>query len=119
MLDKPKNQNIIAVSSELRTRPEDLQAKYQIGKSTYYKRIRYLQITTQKDEQNKVYLTEEQVSQFDQLHIYIQKHGSMIGFDKGEQELKNVSELASSHVLESDYIVQDFPKALGPTALKV
>ncbi|ACK73254.1 hypothetical protein PCC7424_4897 [Gloeothece citriformis PCC 7424] len=95
-------------------RPQDLQAKYNISQTTYYKRLRYLEITSQKDSQRKAYITPEQVTQLDQLHSHIQKHKTMIGFKPSPEVSKNTQKSQESPIYNT---IVNFPKAPRLTAI--
>ena len=58
---------------------KELEKKYRIGRSSLYKRMEYLQITSWK-ELNKAYLDAEQVKHMDGLHKYIESTNRMEGY---------------------------------------
>ena len=74
-------------------RPETLIQKYGIKSTAYYRRLDFLKIKAQKDEDNKAYLTDEQVEVMDALHEYINENGKMQGFEftPGENEVESES----------------------------
>ena len=68
-------------AKENKHRPEELLAKYNIKKNTYYARLKFLGIKASKDAKGLSYLTDEQLVQFDALHHHINVTGKMEGFD--------------------------------------
>ncbi|MEM6398783.1 MAG: hypothetical protein AAF757_00915 [Cyanobacteria bacterium P01_D01_bin.116] len=83
-------------------RPETLIEKYSIKSSAYYQRIKFLKIKAQKDENNKAYLTGEQVAIMDALHEHVQATGKMQGFVFSSEESKEASELVASATNDVD-----------------
>ena len=61
-------------------RPEALQNELSIGHDTYYCDLRHLGIKADKDDDGKVYLTNEQAEQVRQLRSYVSKYGTRKGF---------------------------------------
>jgi hypothetical protein len=57
----------------------ELQQKYEIGRTPFYNRMAYLQITTWKVS-GKAYLDAEQVAHMDGLHEHIKQTGRMEGY---------------------------------------
>ena len=83
-------------------RPESLIEKYDIKSSAYYQRIKFLKIKAQKDENNKAYLTDEQVEMMDALHEHVQSTGKMQGFVFHSEESEEASELVASATNDVD-----------------
>ncbi len=69
------------------TRPQSLMDKYSIKKDTYYSRIKFLGIKVNKDSNRRVYLTDEQVTLMDELHLYIAENGRMEGFQSSKNSV--------------------------------
>lgn len=54
--------------------------RYKIQRGSLYERMKYLKITTYKDEDEKAYLSAEQLEYMDGLHQHIKEHGRMKGY---------------------------------------
>ncbi len=61
-------------------RPEEVQEMFGIKKTAYHDRLKFLGIQAHKDDENKPYLDEEQLSLFRELNEYISINGKMSGF---------------------------------------
>lgn len=59
---------------------EDICGLFQIGKDTYYKRVKFLDITAHRDENKKTYLDNEQLQRLRDLDSHIANTGKMEGF---------------------------------------
>lgn len=62
-------------------RPEALMLELGIKKDAYYKDLKYLEITPDKDSENKSYLTNEQAEQIRALRNHVNKIGKRNGFN--------------------------------------
>jgi len=71
-----------------------------IEKSTYYNRLKYLEIEPSRDDEGP-YLTQEQMKEMEDLNEHIKKTGKTRGFrDGGELAISENSDLASASALE-------------------
>ncbi|MEG3959994.1 hypothetical protein [Microcoleus sp. herbarium2] len=71
-----------------------------IGTSTYYNRLKYLEIEPSRDAEGP-YLTQHQMKEMEELNEHIKKTGKTRGFrDGGELAISENSDLASGSVLE-------------------
>jgi len=85
------------METELSTkwRPEQICEVLSIGTSTYYNRLKYLEIEPSRDDEG-TYLTQEQKKLMEDLNEYIRKTGKTRGFrDGGELAISESSDLAS------------------------
>ena len=89
-------------AGNIKHRPESLIEKYGIKSSAYYQRIKFLKIKAQKDENNKAYLTDEQVEIMDALHEHVQTTGKMQGFVFHSEGGEEASELVVSATNDLD-----------------
>jgi len=90
------------METELSTkwRPEQICELLSIGTSTYYNRLKYLEIEPSRDDEG-AYLTQEQMKVMEDLNEHIKKSGKMRGFrDGGELAISENSDLASGSALE-------------------
>jgi hypothetical protein len=86
------------METELSTqwRPEKICEVLGIGISTYYNRLKYLEIEPSRDDEGP-YLTQEQMKEMEDLNEHIKKTGKMRGFrDGGELAITENSDLASA-----------------------
>ncbi len=74
----------------------DLLERWDIGKSAFYDRLKYLGIQLEKGSSNKGYLTDEQVKFMDELDSHIKKTGKMEGFNNSSLVKNNDSNLVQS-----------------------
>lgn len=77
---------------ENRIRPDELLEKYQIKKDAYYARLNHLGIKPYRDSSKRVYLTDEQVTLLDELHLHINQTGKMEGFNSSNNGLVKAEE---------------------------
>jgi len=71
-----------------------------IGTSTYYNRLKYLEIEPSRDDEGP-YLTQHQMKEMEDLNDHIKKTGKTRGFrDGGELALSENSDLTSGSALE-------------------
>ncbi len=82
-----------------------LQQKYSIGRGSLYERMKFLKITTYKDEDEKAYLSPEQVGYMDGLHQHIKEHGRMKGFSVPEPSGPEAVELPQEEEEETGTLV--------------
>jgi len=77
------------METELSTqwRPEQICEELGIEKSTYYNRLKYLEIEPSRDDEGP-YLTQEQVGLMQELNEHIRKTGKMRGFRGGGELAK-------------------------------
>jgi hypothetical protein len=90
------------METELSTkwRPEQICEELSIERSTYYNRLKYLEIEPSRDDEGP-YLNAEQMKRMEELNQHIQKTGRMRGFrDGGELAISENSALASGSALE-------------------
>ena len=90
------------METELSTqwRPEQICEELGIEKSTYYNRLKYLEIEPSRDDEGP-YLTQEQVGLMQELNEHIRKTGKMRGFrGGGELAISENSDLALGSGLE-------------------
>ena len=90
------------METELSTtwRPEQICEALSIEKSTYYNRLKYLEIEPSRDAEG-AYLSAEQMKLMSELNEHIKKTGKMRGFrGGGELALSENSDLASGSALE-------------------
>jgi hypothetical protein len=90
------------MGTELSTkwRPEQICEELSIEKSTYYNRLKYLEIEPSRDAEG-AYLTQEQVRLMQELDEHIKRTGKMRGFrGGGELAISENSDLASASALE-------------------
>ena len=86
------------METELSTkwRPEQICEELSIEKSTYYNRLKYLEIEPSRDAEGP-YLTQEQVGLMQELNEHIKRTGKTRGFrDGGELAISENSDLASA-----------------------
>ena len=62
-------------------RPDELMSELNIKKDAYYKDLRYLDITPDKDSDGKAYLTNEQADKIRALRNHVVETGKRSGFD--------------------------------------
>ena len=62
-------------------RPDELMAELGIKKDAYYKDLKYLDITPDKDSEGKAYLTNEQADRIKALRNHVVETGKRSGFD--------------------------------------
>lgn len=62
-------------------RPDELMSELGIKKDAYYKDLRHLKITPDKDSEGKSYLTNEQADKIRALRNHVEMIGSRKGFD--------------------------------------
>ena len=74
----------------------DLLQRWDIGKSAFYDRLKYLGLQLLKDSSNKGYLTDEQVKLMDELDSHIKKTGKMEGFNNSTLVKTNDNNLVES-----------------------
>lgn len=90
------------METELSTqwRPEQICERLGIEKSTYYNRLKYLEMEPSRDDDGP-YLTQEQMKLMEDLNEHIKRTGKTRGFrGGGELALSENSDLASGSVLE-------------------
>lgn len=73
-----KNRNS---TNQDRFTPDEIIQLYGIKKSTYYERLKFLEIKAQKDEGGKAYLDSEQVELLEKLNEHVKATGKMEGFE--------------------------------------
>lgn len=86
------------METELSTkwRPEQICEALSIERSTYYNRLKYLEIEPSRDDEGP-YLNAEQMKRMEELNLHIQKTGRMRGFrGGGELAISENSDLASA-----------------------
>ena len=77
-------------------RPEDLLEELAIGKDTYYRDLKYLQIEPQKDSEGRAYLTNEQAEQLRALRYHVEENGKRNGFESNSIVKQDDSKAAVS-----------------------
>jgi hypothetical protein len=90
------------METELSTtwRPEQICEALSIERSTYYNRLKYLEIEPSRDDEGP-YLSADQMKMMEDLNEHIRKTGKMRGFrGGGELAISENSELASASALE-------------------
>jgi hypothetical protein len=90
-------------------RPEDLMAELDLKKSTYYDDLNYLNISANKDENKKAYLTIDQANQVRALRSYVIENGKRDGFNCGDLAVSNNNELATNSESNDIYINREEP----------
>ncbi|MEN9517810.1 MAG: hypothetical protein RLZZ381_398 [Cyanobacteriota bacterium] len=90
-------------------RPEDLMAELDLKKSTYYDDLNYLNISANKDENKKAYLTIDQANQVRALRSYVIENGKRDGFNYGGLAVSNNNELATNSESNDIYINREEP----------
>ncbi|MDP8934567.1 MAG: hypothetical protein M3N42_10605, partial [Cyanobacteriota bacterium] len=81
-------------------RLEQICEELSIGTSTYYNRLKYLEIEPSRDDEG-TYLNAEQMKLMEELNEHIRKTGKMRGFrGGGELAISENSDLASASALE-------------------
>ena len=95
-------------------RPDELMAELNIKKDAYYKDLRYLDITPDKDSEGKAYLTIEQADRIRALRNHVNETGKRSGFDSTAiVKVDDSNEMiSSSNETEEDiYINREEPTA--------
>lgn len=92
-------------------RPDDLMAELDLKKSTYYDDLNYLNITANKDENKKAYLTIEQANQVRALRSYVIENGKRDGFVYGGLAVSNNSDLVINSEETNIYVQPEEPTA--------
>ena len=90
------------METELSTnwRLEQICERLGIGTSTYYNRLKYLEIEPSRDDEGP-YLTQHQMKEMEDLNEHIKKTGKTRGFrDGGELAISENSDLVSAPALE-------------------
>ena len=89
-------------------RPDELMAELNIKKDAYYKDIRYLDITPDKDSEGKAYLTNEQADRIRSLRNHVVETGKRNGFDNSSiVKVEDSNEMVSnSREAENDIYVK-------------
>ncbi len=99
---------------------EDVLSRLGIGLKTYYSDIKFLDIKTQKDENRKAFITQEDFNLLIQLRRHIEKTGTRQGFEaqKGELVVSEQSELTNTNPAEitSTNNQIDYPQPEEPIA---
>jgi hypothetical protein len=98
------------METELSTtwRPEQVCERLGIGTSTYYNRLKYLEIEPSRDDEGP-YLTQDQMKEMEDLNEHIKKTGKTRGFrDGGELAISENSDLASASALEIPEVEENF-----------
>jgi len=102
--------------TETRYYREDALDKIQIGKTTFYKWIEYLELEQSADEERRKYLNEEQLERLLELKKYHEKNGTIEGF-LGEEKIEKGGEItvtAGSRLTDQENIYVKPPE--DPTA---
>ena len=95
-------------------RPDELMAELNIKKDAYYKDLRYLDITPDKDTEGKAYLTNEQADRIRSLRNHVVETGKRNGFDNSSiVKVEDSNDLVSnSREAENDiYVKPEEPTA--------
>jgi hypothetical protein len=98
-------------SNDNLVRPEDLMAELNLKKSTYYDDLNYLNISANKDENKKAYLTIDQANQVRALRSHVNKTGKRDGFSYGGLTVSNNNELATNPEQTDIYVEREEPTA--------
>ena len=103
---------MIDSATETRYYREDTLDTLDIGKTTFYKWIEYLEIEQSTDEQRRKYLNQEQVDRLLELKKYHQENATIEGF-RGTPESSRIvkSENSSLSSTENIYAEPDEPTA--------
>jgi hypothetical protein len=104
---------MIDSTTETRYYREDALDRLDIGKTTFYKWIEYLEIEQSADEQRRKYLNQEQLKQLLELKKYHQQTGTIEGFlgeEKGG-EIEVVKNQIISRDKENIYVEPEEPMA--------
>ena len=95
-------------------RPDELMAELNIKKDAYYKDLRYLEITPEKDSEGKAYLTIEQADRIRSLRNHVIETGKRSGFDSSSiVKVDDSNEMVSNNneTEEDIYVNQEEPTA--------
>ncbi len=107
-------------------RPEALMEELGIKKDAYYKDLRYLEITPDKDSENKCYLTNEQADQIRALRNHVNEIGKRNGFNinsivkvddsnelvsSNNETEDNSNQIISNNSTENIYVEREEPTA--------
>ena len=90
-------------------RPEAFLEELGIGKDTYYRDLKYLQIEPQKDSEGRAYLTLEQSEQLRALRNHVEEKGKRNGFESSSIVKQDNSQAAVS--VDSIYVEPEEPTA--------
>ncbi|MGB5715017.1 MAG: hypothetical protein WBM44_29365 [Waterburya sp.] len=95
-------------------RPDELMAELGIKKDAYYKDLKYLDITPEKDSEGKAYLTIEQANEIRALRNHVVETGKRNGFDNSsivKVDDSNLEVSDNSETEEDIYINREEPTA--------
>lgn len=94
-------------STETRYSRQDIETLLDIKKDTYYKWIKYLEITPQRDSEGKTYLTESDLIQLSNLKDYYQENGKIDGFLEASENGKLATVEANGLAQKNDFEIPD------------